>query len=597
MTGGSSADRPDVQTTALPIAAVLKRIGDKRYLVPQFQRPFRWNTGQVKLLVDSIARRFPIGAILVLARSNDLTLRARSLDVAVDEEQSNLNVPEEESSNDVFYVLDGQQRLTALARVFLKADTKRVYYFDLFKMRDAFQSDDHDRETGWIKAFYKRPDEPDRRKQNRLIRADLALNQQKCDVYVSEYIEDSPDLEDLNRSARRAEAARIKGYFESIRSYLIPFIAIEPDVGLESICRVFETINSTGTRLTTFDLAVARFFPTPDLRELMEEAKERYPILGDFDVDGDRILQIIAVIRADRERRVPEPSRSELLRLPAGVIKEEWNEAVCAMVHALQWAQENGARPGILPNFGILVSLAAFMRLYPDEERRVDADWGGSLRRWYFSRLLRPGARAAANWVIGRDFGDLVRHKREGVPLSFEEVNLSETAIVEMSEQDNRFKALQCIMAAGIGRDLWTGRSLSGNEIEEHHIFPRAGARGDARKRRLYDSIVNRTLILKAATRQLSDEKPENYVGRLARDACAQGVQEGLRERMKEHLIPWSEKVAEPMFAAMFKEENLEAFLRERAKLLLQRVREVVGESLRTTLETTPIDDDIEVED
>ena len=56
-----------------------------------------------------------------------------------------------------------------------------------------------------------------------------------------------------------------KGVFEAIRKFSIPFVALDNDAPLESVCRVFETINSTGTRLTTFDLAVARYYPEPDL--------------------------------------------------------------------------------------------------------------------------------------------------------------------------------------------------------------------------------------------------------------------------------------------------------------------------------------------
>ncbi len=329
----------------------------------------------------------------------------------------------------------------------------------------------------------------------------------------------------------------------------------------------------------------------------MDAAKERAPILGLFDVDGDRILQIVAIVRADRENRVPEPSRSELLRLPGSWIEQEWDMAVDSMVRALEWACRNGARPGTLSNFGILVSLAAFMRLFPDEDRRIDKDWGAALRRWYFSRLLRPGARAAANWLIGRDFVDLVRHKREGSPLSFEEVRLSEQAIVEMPEQDNRFKALQCIMASSVKMDLLTGNDLMGDDIEEHHIFPRSQRAFDPRRRKLYDSIANRTLVLKSTNRALSNERPRIYIERLINSARETGVLEGLRARFREHLIPWSESVDERGFADRFDERNVEQFLRERAGLLLQKVRETIGESLLIRSDAGPEADEGEVEE
>ncbi len=171
-----------MQTTALPIGTVLKRIGEKRYLIPQFQRPFRWNAVQVKLLIHSIARGFPIGSILVLTRSNEISLRARNLEVDSEDASSNVTQFADEQSIDVFCVLDGQQRLTSLARVFLNADARRVYYFDLYEMRTALSGDDMDRETRWIRVYYKGAEDPDRKKRNRQMRADLVLDQQKCDV-------------------------------------------------------------------------------------------------------------------------------------------------------------------------------------------------------------------------------------------------------------------------------------------------------------------------------------------------------------------------------------------------------------------------------
>ena len=77
-----------------------------------------------------------------------------------------------------------------------------------------------------------------------------------------------------------------------MRNYKVPVVMLERDSGVESVCRVFETINSTGTRLTTFDLAVARFYPQPDLRGLWADAQEEHPILKNFGVEC-RLLETI----------------------------------------------------------------------------------------------------------------------------------------------------------------------------------------------------------------------------------------------------------------------------------------------------------------
>jgi hypothetical protein len=66
---------------------------------------------------------------------------------------------------------------------------------------------------------------------------------------------------------------------------------------------------------------------------------------------------------------------------------------------------------------------------------------------------------------------------------------------------------------------------------------------------------------------------------------------------LREHLIPWSEFVDEPGFADRFEERNFEQFLRDRAGLLLQKVRETIGESLLIRGDVGPEAEEGEVEE
>ena len=146
------------------------------------------------------------------------------------------------------------------------------------------------------------------------------------------------------RTRAAEQLAKIKGIFETIRNYKVPVVQLERDNGVESICRVFETINSTGTRLGTFDLAVARFYPNPDLRSMWEESQERWPILASFAVDGDRVLQVMYLMFTARERRYADPSRGNLLSLKPEIVRQEWQNASESLAEALKWARGQGAR-------------------------------------------------------------------------------------------------------------------------------------------------------------------------------------------------------------------------------------------------------------
>ena len=255
-----------MQTTSYGLGELLRRVKDQDLTIPQFQRKFIWRESQVKLLIDSISRSYPIGSLLILDRKPDLPLASRSIEAEIREgyPPGGLFDNAERRTEMESYILDGQQRTTSIARVFLNAHPKKLYYFDLKSILESHSQE----ETSWICVRARGKTEPDRKENNRLLRADLILNQTKADIYVSEYLEDSDDFPEFNRNATREAAASIKGIFETIRNYKVPVVTLDRDRGVESICRVFETINSTGTRLRTFDLAVARFFPEPDLRKL-----------------------------------------------------------------------------------------------------------------------------------------------------------------------------------------------------------------------------------------------------------------------------------------------------------------------------------------
>ena len=285
-----------MQTTSTSLRRLLEGVRAGRLTIPRFQRQFIWKEVDVRRLVDSIARSYPIGSLLLLEKNPELQLASRRIEAEL-READDMDTTDPSSAIDAeSYILDGQQRITSLARVFMNAGIRVAYYFDLRAILEEFGSESLE----WIKTR-RRKTRPDRLSRGRLLRADLALDQRKADVFVSEYIQDSGDFDDYDRNRQREAIADINGTFEVMRNYEIPVVTLEQDQGIEAICRVFETINSTGTRLSTFDLAVARFFPDPDLRELWEQTLADYPILRQFGVSGERVLQVLYLVIATEE--------------------------------------------------------------------------------------------------------------------------------------------------------------------------------------------------------------------------------------------------------------------------------------------------------
>ena len=79
--------------------------------IPAFQRGFVWKQNQVIDLLDSIYNDYPIGSIL-LWNSNDRLKSSRNI--------GGFEIPERDDQYPVNYVLDGQQRLSAIYGTFCK---------------------------------------------------------------------------------------------------------------------------------------------------------------------------------------------------------------------------------------------------------------------------------------------------------------------------------------------------------------------------------------------------------------------------------------------------------------------------------------------
>lgn len=576
-----------MQTINFDISQLLKKIRAGHFLIPQFQRDFTWKEGQTKLLIDSIARNYPIGSLLVLGRNDDVPLKSRKLDANYPpKDDTDISADSfDEPTSESYYVLDGQQRLTSIARVFLDAHPDRNYYFDLNKMHCTFA----DENPTWIVSRSRGKKNPDRKDNNRLVRTDIAIDQAKCDVYISEYIEDSGDFPEFgsDKNAARLAAARLKGIFEIIRKFSIPFVALDNDAPLESVCRVFETINSTGTRLTTFDLAVARYFPEPDLKSLFEDSKEKYPVIEEYEIDGERLLQILSLYHLRMVNKFPEATRSELLSLESGFITKTWDSAAFHLSQACEWVKKLGATAKTQPPHGTIVSIATTLMCFPGSLE--DVNLSAALRRWYFYTTLAANPSPANNYKIGNDFRRFCGLLERNEPIQYPRVYFEVSDLIGVKHvTDSRYKAIQALMRTTVKEDLLTGNLLEG-DLEDHHIFPYSLTKSGISSAKL-NSIVNKIIVSKSTNREIGNTNPDKYLVDLAELHLSQGSQGDLDRRLKNSFIPYTS--SDSGLRKKLSKDNYETFLEERAGLLLLRIREVVGESWQA-----PVEGEVNLED
>ena len=91
------------------ITGILDQVMSGKYAIPEFQRDFVWSIRQIIELFDSIIKGYPIGSLILWKPESD--------SFKVLHEIGGIALLNAQPTADTMYVLDGRQRLTALASV------------------------------------------------------------------------------------------------------------------------------------------------------------------------------------------------------------------------------------------------------------------------------------------------------------------------------------------------------------------------------------------------------------------------------------------------------------------------------------------------
>src|SRR5271157_2966079 len=119
-------------STKTELGKLLNEIVEGKIQLPDFQRGWVWDDEHIRSLMVSIARSFPIGAVMLLETGGEARFQERLVE----------GVTSANGAKAERLILDGQQRLTSLTQVLKlatpvdtqddkKHEIKRYYYFDI----------------------------------------------------------------------------------------------------------------------------------------------------------------------------------------------------------------------------------------------------------------------------------------------------------------------------------------------------------------------------------------------------------------------------------------------------------------------------------
>ena len=98
----------------------------------------------------------------------------------------------------------------------------------------------------------------------------------------------------------------------------------------------------------------------------------------------------------------------------------------------------------------------------------------------------------------------------------------------------------------------------------------------------LVDGLCNRAYILDSSNLRIGDEQPAVYMKKLADQHRREGTLRAFQRKLGDYMIPGDP--TQDSWEAGFSVKNFESFCKARADLIMQRVREVIGDSLKISL-------------
>jgi len=343
------------------VEQLLREAADGRLRVPDFQRPLRWKSRNVIDFFDSIRRGFPIGNLL-LSRAPAPATIVNYGPVSIDSQPQSA----------ALWVVDGQQRVTALVATLLRRDDfPRADYWSIWydleeqKFRQLLKKKP---EGGWI-----------------------PLNVLGDSVRLLKWIRNWPEaLEREDLVDRALELGK------SIREYEMPAYIVER-TGQELLRLIFTRVNTGGVDMRESEIFEALY--GGEGGKPIRSAVSRLCDLGFGLLDEDLFLRCLRVTCGSSVRAASESPDT----LPTDSIRR--TEA--ALRRAVQSIKLGAGIPHwkLLPYRLPLIFLTAFYDRFPAEDSRVDR----LVARWIWRGALTGDHENVSDGRVDR----LVKQMRE----------------------------------------------------------------------------------------------------------------------------------------------------------------------------------------
>lgn len=583
-----------MKTNDRAITDLLKAVDEGKAQLPDFQRSWVWDDDRIKALIASVVHNYPVGAAMFLTYGNEnIRFKYRTIEGSASEGKG--IVPTD-------LILDGQQRLTSLYSALysqnpVKTCTRtdrnktiyRYYYIDIEKSLDP-DADDEDIIISIPETKQKTND------FGRSIDLDLSTREKEFEnkVFPLNSIFDLSKVMswqngylayyNFDASASMLFNKFVQEIVTKLIGYQIPVISLDKETPKEAVCRVFENVNTGGVPLTVFELVVASYSADDfELRKDWDIRKEKY-------FDGD-VLDVVTAtdfltaitLLSTYKRKLADDKvavsckKKDVLNLPLSEYKKYADDLTKGFVEAEKILQEERIFTSRdLPYTTQIIPLAAICTVLSEGNQIKVTNNRNKIKQWYWSGVFGELYGSANETRYANDIVQVIDWLRDDtyVPKTAQDSYFNPTRLLGLqTRQSAAYKGIIALILKNHSQDFISGRDMDftvykSENIDIHHIFPRAYCETNNLPRAKWNSVVNKTPISYSSNREIGGVAPSRYLKKI--EEKGQVFPSTLDGYLETHWID----------PALARTDDFDKFIIDRAKKLLDAIQIATGRTI-----------------
>ena len=572
-----------MQTNDRPITELMQSVDNGNAQLPDFQRGWVWDDNRIKSLIASITNGFPVGAAMFLEYGNaNIRFKYR----VIEGSPAQGVTPSE-------LILDGQQRLTSIysslfssnpvhTRTDKGKDIQRYYYIDIEKALDP----DVDRvdaivsvpETRMVTSNFGRDidldlSSPDKEFEHKMFPLNIILDTPKTFLWQQEYLKyhnNTVVTEYMDFQTR---------IIMPVIQYKMPVILLDKNTPKEAVCQVFENVNTGGVSLTVFELVTAIFAMDDfELRKDWEDRQKKY-------FDGDLLSVITAtdfltactLLSTYKKGGTVSCKKKDVLNLSLAEYKKYSDDLTAGFVEAEKFLEEERIFSSKdLPYTTQFIPLAVLCTLLAEGNKIKVANIKNKIKQWYWCGVfgeMYGGANETRYVYDAVGVMEWIADETK-VPRTVQESYFNPTRLLGLqSRLSAAYKGIMALVLKNHCQDFISGREMDftvykAENIDIHHIFPRAYCESQKYDKTLWNSVVNKTPITYSTNREIGGVAPSVYLSKIENKGQVAG--DALDKYVSTHWINVS----------CCRSDDFHGHIISRAKMLLAAIENATGKTI-----------------